>query len=207
MPFITFKSIAEVAKAYQITCLEAEFVQPLPLAVNDYFRAELAFVQREVVYNGSEAAICENLIYPILKEVWKPFSGALSLWSHPSLSFDDVLCGIPDYLVARRSPLGKIVLDQPYLIVVEAKKDNFEQGWAQCLAGMLAAEKLNADPEQVIYGVVSNGNTWAFGKLHANSFIQHPRLWTVFDLEELMAALHYLLVQCKEQASAQPCPA
>lgn len=39
--------------------------------ISDYFRDDLEFVMREGVVYNSEFAICENLIYPVLKEVWK----------------------------------------------------------------------------------------------------------------------------------------
>jgi hypothetical protein len=35
---------------------------------------------------------------------------------------------------ATKSELGKKVLESPLLAVVEAKKNDFEQGWGQCLA-------------------------------------------------------------------------
>jgi hypothetical protein len=207
MPFASFHSVDEVAKTYQITCTEADFVVPLPFTVSDHFRTELAFVFSELAYKRSEAAICETLLFPLLKEVWTPFRDTLRIWSHEPLAFDDILSGIPDYLVTRTSPLGKFIPDQPYLIVVEAKRDNFILGWGQCLAAMLAAQKLNTDAEQTIYGIVTNGLTWEFGKLQAALFTQHPRQWSLYDLNALAAALHFVLDQCKQEASARPQPA
>jgi hypothetical protein len=58
---------------------------------------------------------------------------------------DHKLSGFPEYILASRSPLGKIVFDKPYLLLVEAKQDNFEAGWAQCLAEMIAAQRLNQE--------------------------------------------------------------
>src|SRR5438552_13235358 len=139
MPFTSYATIADVARAHHIQVQRAEFVIPGPGPLSEYFRAELAFTLSEVAYDGSEYAACETLIYPFLREVWKPFRDVLTLWSHQPLYFDDDLSGVPDYLVARRSPLGPLVQDMPYLLVVEAKKDDFPRGWAQCLAAMLAA--------------------------------------------------------------------
>ena len=34
---------------------------------------DIVFTLKEVAYDVSEAAICENLIYPILKEAWKRY--------------------------------------------------------------------------------------------------------------------------------------
>jgi hypothetical protein len=44
------------------------------------------------------------------------------------------------------------VLNQPYVLFIEAKSDDFDMAWAQCLAVMLAAQQLNKQPGQVICG-------------------------------------------------------
>jgi hypothetical protein len=49
--------------------------------------------------------------------------------------------------------------DSPYLILMEAKKDNFEEGWGQCLAELIAAQKINNQPEQSLYRL-----NYIFGK-------------------------------------------
>jgi hypothetical protein len=66
-----------------------------------------------------------------------------------------------------------VVLDQPYFLLVEAKQDDFEAAWAQCLAEMIAAQRLNSDPTMTVFGVTSNGSVWQFGQLQATTFIQN----------------------------------
>jgi hypothetical protein len=63
--------------------------------------------------------------------------------SHQPLNYDNNLSGVPNYVVAQRSIRGKVILEKPYVIFVEAKEDNFEEAWGQCLAEMLAAQKMN----------------------------------------------------------------
>ena len=41
------------------------------LKASDYFKSELRLTLEEVPYNISEFAICETLVYPTLREVWK----------------------------------------------------------------------------------------------------------------------------------------
>ena len=119
----------------------------------------------------SEAAIGEFLVTPVLKQVWRPYSDVLTFWSHIPLGTEEPLVGFADYVFCRRSALG-LVQDQPYVIVVEAKKDNFEGGWAQCLGAMLAAQRMNDDSARTIFGMVSNGNSWQVGKLDQAVFTQ-----------------------------------
>jgi hypothetical protein len=205
MPFASYTSIGNVARAYQIILRQAAFVVPSAQPVSEYLRRELAFAQNHVAFDSSEAAVCENLIYPVLKEVWRSYTDDLMLWSHMPLNYDTDLSGTPDYFVARQSPLGRWVLDQPYVLVVEAKRDDFTRGWAQCLAAMLAAQKLNGLPEQTLYGITASNRVWEFGQLRATTFTQDGRPFTLHDLDELCGAVHYVFEQCRRQLVVQPC--
>ena len=201
MPFGSFKTLQEVLKVYQVRLVIERFIQPLPLPVNEAFASDLTFTLQNIPVRVSEASIGEFMVAPVLKEVWKPYSDALLMWSHAPFGTEEPLMGTPDYFFSRRSPLG-LVPDQPYLIVVEAKKDDFDAGWAQCLAAMLAAQKMNAQPAMTIFGCVSNGTVWSFGKLDAQVLTQEFQQFVITNLPELFAALHYLFARAKEQLLA-----
>ena len=106
MAFGSYKTIGAVVKEFQITYTESDFVEPLPFMVSDYFREDLQLMMREGVVDNSEFAICENLIYPLLKEVWKHYRSKFLLWSHQSLNYDEKLSGFPEYILAKRSPIA-----------------------------------------------------------------------------------------------------
>jgi hypothetical protein len=199
MSFSEFKTISSVLQEFQVRYAEADFVEALEFSVSDYFRADLQLMMREGVVDNSEFAICENLIYPVLKEVWKQYRQHFVLWSHQALTFDNKLSGFPEYILAKRSPLGKVVFDKPYLLLVEAKQDNFEAGWAQCLAEMIAAQKLNETPPIAIFGIVSNGDRWQFGKLEGNVFTRNITFYSIQNLDALFAAVNFLFRQCEVQ--------
>lgn len=199
MAFSNYKSIGEVLKAFQVTYTEANFIDAVEFQVSDYFREDLETIMRDGVVNNSEFAICENLIYPVLKEVWKIYRHHFILWSHQSFNYDENLSGFPEYILAKRSPLGKVVFDKPYFILVEAKEDNFEAGWAQCLAEMIAAQKLNTEYPIILYGIVSNGVTWQFGKLDNDKFTRNITPCTIYELDKLFAAVNFVLQQCEIQ--------
>lgn len=207
MPFANYQSVADVARPFQIHYRRENFVRPQRAPLSEHFRTELDFTLREVPFDGSEAAACETLIYPFLREVWRAYLDTLTLWSHQPIAYDADLSGVPDYLVARRSPLGALILDQPYLLVVEAKKDDFTRGWGQCLAAMLAAQKLNELPEQTVYGMTTNGQIWQFGQLGPAVFIQDPRSFTLEDVDSLNAALHFVFMACRDQVRQAYAPA
>jgi hypothetical protein len=199
MAFSNFRTIGEVLKAFQVTYTEANFISELAFNISDYFREDLELMMRDAVVDNSEFAICENLIYPVIKEVWKTYRHHFVLWSHQSLNYDEKLSGFPEYILAKRSPLGKVVFDKPYFILVEAKQDNFETGWAQCLAEMIAAQRLNGEYQVVIYGIVSNGDWWQFGKLEGENFTRNSTYYTIQELGKLFAAVNFIFQQCEVQ--------
>jgi hypothetical protein len=199
MPFSQYKSLGETVKAFQIIYTQDNFIQEAPLPVADSFRDDLEFVMQEGVVNNSEFAICENLIYPILKEVWKHYYHQFLWWSHQSLNCDADLSGFPEYILARRSPLGKVVFDQPYFILVEAKQDNFDAAWGQCLAEMVAAQRLNTDSQITVYGITSNGDRWQFGRLAESTFTLNSTFYSIQELDKLFAAINHLFLRCQTQ--------
>lgn len=202
MPFSRYKSISAVAKKFRLQYVLADYVESIPFPVNPAFAEELDLLFTDGVVDNSENSICENLIYPVLKEVWKQYRTQLTLWSHEPLSYDEDLSGVPDYMVTRRHPLGTIILDQPYCLTVEAKQDKFEEGWGQCLAEMVAVQRLNDDHHQTIFGIVSNGKIWQFGQLELEIFTRNKTFYTLQDLDQLFAVVNYVFRQCQLQVGA-----
>ncbi len=64
---------------------------------------------------------------------------------------------------------------------------------------MLAAQKLNHISDQTVYGITTNGQVWQFGQLHGGAFIQDLRTFTLEDIDNVGAALHFVFAQCREQ--------
>ncbi|MHB1421689.1 MAG: hypothetical protein ACYC3I_00555 [Gemmataceae bacterium] len=204
MPFTDYATIGDVARAYRIALRDEKFVALRERPISDILRQELAFAENHAAYNLSEAAVRENLIYPILKDVWKSYLQDLMLWSHEQLRYDADLSGIPDYMVGRLSPLGRWIVEPPYVIVIEAKRDDFERGWGQCLAALLAALKLNNLPELTLYGITTTGLDWRCGKLEGATFTRDSRVFVWSRPEEVCAALHFVFEQCQSQVLRLP---
>ncbi|MEO1211618.1 MAG: hypothetical protein AAFX78_19110 [Cyanobacteria bacterium J06638_20] len=202
MSFDGLKSLSETLKEFEVVYTEASFIEGVPFVVSDYFRQDLQLMMDEAVVDNSEYAICENLVYPILKEVWKQYRRNFILWSHEFLNCDAQLSGFPEYILARRSPLGKIVFDKPYFVLVEAKQDNFDAAWGQCLAEMIAAQRLNDIPDLVVYGITSNGSLWQFGKLDHSQFTLNKTFYTIQELDTLFAVVNCVFQQCDRQLNA-----
>jgi hypothetical protein len=120
-------------------------------------------------------------------------------WSHQSLNYDEKLSGFPGYILATRSPLGKVVFDRPYFMLVEAKQDNFEGAWGQCIAEMIAAQRLNAELDLTVFGITSNGDRWQIGKLERDTFTRNTTFYSIQEIDKLAAAVNFVFDNCERQ--------
>ena len=190
MPYGTFTSIAEVARKFDITVSgSVSFVERSAIAIpaHDFSRIEKKLIDELNFIN--EVTICERIISPILELVAEQYA-ALKIWSHVPFNVDQAkgLVGEPDYLVAPKTKYGDMGI--PPLCIVEAKKDNFEQGWTQALAEMVAA---SLQGTTISYGVVTTGNTWVFGKLEQGMFTRDPKKFSAtVDLQEIFDVLNWV---------------
>jgi hypothetical protein len=193
MAFTDFKSIQQVQQTFNIKYTEENYIEYDELEPSPTFLEEFNFSRQNIDVFSSEAARCENIIYPIIREVYKKYVAKFSLWSHHTLSYDEVLTGTPDYLITSKSPLGKTILGLPLIVIVEAKQNNFMAGWGQCLAELLAAQKLNQNETLPVQGVVTDGETWHFGKLVRQVFIKNETVLAISDLKKIFGAISCLL--------------
>ncbi len=192
MAFSDYRNIAQVQKEFGIIYKEESFIRAEGRQPSASFRAEFEFNRENIDVFTSEASRKDLVITPILREIYKEFYNRYSFWIQKSITYNDKLTGAPDYIIATRSSLGKTVLEFPLVIVVEAKKNDFEQGWGQCLAELVAVQKLNGDATQRVYGIVTDGELWKFGLLVSNTFISNKEGYTVGDMAELFGALHFI---------------
>ncbi|ABG52086.1 MAG: hypothetical protein O4861_07595 [Trichodesmium sp. St16_bin4-tuft] len=198
MAFSDYKTIAQVQEEYNIKYLEAEFIEITDLKPSALFVKELKFSEQNMDIYTSESSRCENIIYPILREVYKNFIDRYTLWSHKSITYDAKLNGTPDYLFSTKSELGKTVLGFPIIVIVEAKKNDFSEGWGQCLAELIAVQKLNKAEELPVYGIVTDGELWQFGKLVSNEFTKSKLRITITDLDKIFGTISFLLSSTTE---------
>jgi hypothetical protein len=206
MAFSDFKTIADVQRKYGIRYLEKSFIATDELTPPESFVRDLQFYRETIDIFSSEASRSEIVISPLLREVYKSHHAQCSFWIQKPLAFDETLCGTPDYMVSGRSELGKTVLEKPVLIIVEAKKNDFEQGWGQCLAELWAAERINNDRSKPVYGVVTDANLWQFGKLLDNEFCREPANFTIDALPRLYGALEYLFKLAEREQTPMNIP-
>ena len=190
MPFSDFKTIPDVQERFKIRHVEDDFVElENTVGPSEQFLQELEFSRQYIDVFASEGARCEAVIFPVLREVYKGYAEHYALWIKKAIAYDEVLSGIPDYFISTRSELGKLVVGTPLIMLVEAKKNDFEVGWGQCLAELVAAQKINEDMEHPVYGIVSDGTLWQIGHLVNETFTQNRTSFSVDNLPVLFSAI------------------
>lgn len=100
---------------------------------------------------SSETARRETLVAPVLLEVAHYCQCQVRI-EYP-LTVNNWLKGNLDYLLRLKSSL----------LVVEAKKDDLTRGFTQLAVEMIALAQ--AEDQDVLYGAVTIGDAWRFGKL------------------------------------------
>ena len=201
MSFSDYKSIPQVQKEFSIIYREENFITPKECEPSAAFLEQFRFDLENLDAFSSEAARCEIVIFPLLREAYKQHHEKISLWVQKPIAYDESLNGTPDYLVSKRSALGKTMLEYPLLIVVEAKRNDFEQGWGQCLAELVAAQNLNANPSLPVYGIVTDGKLWEFGRLEGRGIIKNIDSFVIANLKLLFGALSFVFLDVSSQLS------
>ena len=193
MAFSDFKNISQVQKEFGIRYEEENFIQAEEIVLAANFKEEFEFSLENIDVYTSEASRTEAIIFPILREIYKRYHDEYSLWIQKSITYNERLTGTPDYLIATKSALGKTVLETPLVVIAEAKKNDFEQGWGQCLAELVAAQKINLNASFAVYGIVTDGKLWEFGKLVESTFTKNIEGYTVDHLPKLFGVLNFIL--------------
>ena len=178
-----------------VTELERWTIKAEPVPVSDYFKQRLERLQR---FDLESLEVSKTLLIDAICEEGLETSQRLKVWKGPYLEGEDV-CGNADYLIAER----RAYLEMPYVCVIEAKKDDFEQGAAQCLVEMKACQWLHQQQGKEIdsYGIVTNGEGWKFYRLAVNGEVGETLLTGVGDMPMLLGRLRVFFELCEQNLS------
>ena len=183
-------TLPEAYKHLHITELRPWTIDAAPRSPSDFFHERLRRLQARFDLRYCEKskeltidAFCEEAMEGLER---------LKIWKGAQLQ-SERSAGTVDYLVAER----RDYLDTPFLCIVEAKKDDFEQGLAQCLVEMKACQECNAERAIDILGIVTNGEGWRFYRLTTNGEVCETALYSNRDGDLLLGVLHELFRQCQ----------
>ncbi len=199
MAFKDFKTITEVCKKFNCDVTQAHFIKEKTIKIDDFFFKYIEDNLQNASSFLNEYVICEDIIKPIIKIVAN--ENDLPIWSHIPLNVTDELCGVPDYIFALAYP-GNQEYKLPIACLGEAKKDDFVQGWGQTGAEMVAAQIANKNKTVPIFGLVTNGKFWEFGRLEGDKLtIEKQAVSTTDDLQKVLNILNWFFCEAKKSAN------
>lgn len=145
---------------------------------------------------GNERARSELIVAPVLADLWERTGRRISLYSGAALDVDPSagLNGVCDYLIGRAPQLPD--LSPPFLVVVEAKRDDIPGGYGQCAAAMVAALRVNARATtgvEAVYGCVTTGSLWRFLKLTGRHLDIDLTEYTLTQADRVLGILLHLV--------------
>jgi hypothetical protein len=159
----------------------------------------LTYIQRGramAIGAGSEKARSEFIVAPLLLELDRILDDQVSIFSGQELTQDRQLGlnGICDFLISRSSI--QVKLEAPVVAIVEAKKGVLQDGWGQCIAEMVAAQRFNQQhqsPPWPIYGIVTTGTNWQFLNLEGQQVWIEPQEYSLEPIDRLLGILCWMV--------------
>jgi hypothetical protein len=196
MPYSSF-TLDDVEEKFGLDFQASSFIPELkPIPPSEWLKETLLMTLPLAKIAGSEKARAEFIIAPILVELIKLTNNEISVFSGEDFTVDRELGlnGICDFIISRSS--NQIKVSAPVIALVEAKKGVLKDGWGQCIAEMLAANKFNEHRKKSIeymYGIVTSGNSWQFLRMKEKTVIIDPDEYTIASIEKLLAILNWMV--------------
>jgi hypothetical protein len=189
-------NLASAYKQLGIKTLLPWLLDSSALEPSDFFLQRMERLKRNFDLRSYEESK-KLLIDAFCEEVMEKTEN-LKIWKGGKLE-SDVLVGNADYVIAARQDY----LETPFLCIVEAKKDDFAQGLAQCLVEMQACQWENRQVGKNIdvLGIVTNGQGWIFYRLSSKSLLNQvweTGLYTSEETSKLLGAIYYIFQECEK---------
>lgn len=181
----------EAFKQLGVSELQRWSIAAEPVPISDFFRERLQRLQR---FDLESLEVSKTLLIDAICEEGLEGFDRLKVWKGAYLEGENTY-GNADYLIAER----RGYLEAPFVCVVEAKKDDFEQGTAQCLVEMQACQWVNRQigRDIIIYGIVTNGEGWKFYRLD-DRVVSESLLYGIGEMSILLGLLRAFFRLCEQ---------
>jgi len=118
------------------------------------------------------------------------------------IRFDQILkSGICDFILSKSPVLPTV--QAPAFMMVEAKKNDIEEGLGQCAAEMVAAQIFNlreGNDIPLVYGCVTTGESWQFLRLTDNILEIDRNRYFIAKLQEILGILNTIVTEILKTA-------
>lgn len=180
-----------------VTITQGSFIPNLaPVTPDRLLQATLDENLPLVLARGKEKARSEWIISPVLTAVRRLLQQQISLFSGDEFNVDSALGlnGYVDFLISRSPQL--LLIEAPVLCIVEAKKEDLNNGLGQCIAEMVAAQIFNTTnrtPVSAIYGSVTSGTAWKFLQLQEKTVVVDLAEYPLPPVETILGILLWMV--------------
>jgi hypothetical protein len=143
----------------------------------------------------SEKARSEWLVVPILRELRRRNSNFFTIYSGDTLIGDKLtgLQGECDFILAKDTKSYEISI--PIFQIVEAKRNDLDEGLKQCSAQLVGAKKYNERKGIIIeklYGCTTTGDVWQFIEYSDKLYIDDKKYYIV-KIDELLGIFQSII--------------
>ena len=164
-----------------------------PRDASEWLKTSLSHGLELALEQDTEKARSELVISPVFVELRNQADKKISIFSGIELNADKKLklTGECDFLISR-SPQQMFLL-APAVVAVEAKRQDFDKGYVQCIAEMIAIRIFNereGSATDRVYGTVTTGDVWRFLMLENNNALIETVSFDIReDLERILGIL------------------
>jgi hypothetical protein len=143
----------------------------------------------------SEKARSEWLVVPILRELRRRNSNFFTIYSGDTLVGDKEtgLQGECDFILAKDTKSYEI--NVPIFQIVEAKRNDLDEGIRQCAAQLVGARKYNERKgiiTEKLYGCTTTGDVWQFIEYADKLYIDEKKYYLV-EIHELLGIFQSII--------------
>ncbi|MCI5208739.1 MAG: hypothetical protein D3910_08085 [Candidatus Electrothrix sp. ATG2] len=165
MAYTDFKTLSQVEKDLEITIEQASklYVDIPPIELSSWFLETMELSYDLAINMNTEAARQSLIVDNVLIELKKRVPISLFIKKTFNVDASRGLTGNPDGLVSLAG--DELEIKSPVITLVEAKNNDINPGFPQCIAEMVAAALFNQNAgisRETIYGVVTDGVSWRF---------------------------------------------
>jgi hypothetical protein len=175
--------------------------QQIPLVqASDWLKSTLQIAKK--LNLTTEKAVCEALVAPILTEIKIQNENHIDLYSGEQVNVDTNLDlnGEIDFLFTNVT--NALSIQAPILCITEAKIGLINKGIPQAAAQLYGVRLFNekeGKPMPIVYGAVTDGNTWRFLKLEGTILYTDIEILYLDNLPLLLGTLQWVIDFYKEQ--------
>ena len=146
--------------------------------------------------SGSEKARSEFIVAPVLLAMEQMMGKSFAIHSGKKLDVDSTkgLNGECDFILSKGRMSNTI--QAPIFSMVEAKKQDLDLGYGQCIAQMLGAKLYNqrkANEVDRIWGCVTTGESWQFLTLQDTTVMFDEIVYYISQLGKILGILNQII--------------